>query len=243
MAFRTQIKTGALLILWMSLPGVMRAQPGTYEVRHRHLRNGGPGVLHIDDQSISFEERGKPKHAVSWKLGDIQQLVLGTETLRIVSYDDNHWQFGRDRVYVFDRLPANVATDWYPVFRAKLDQRFVAALADDQLKPDWQIPAKLIEGRSGSQGVVLVGTEEVVYQCSKPGESRSWRISDLVNVSSSDAFDLTIATHERDFRFQLKQVLPEARYNELWRRVNLTNGLQILGFTTDTGVEVHQGDK
>jgi hypothetical protein len=229
MAFRTETKTGALLILWLSFAGASWAQSGTYEVRHKHLRHGGAGVLRIDDKSISFEERGKPKHAVSWKLGDIQELVLGADTLRIVSYEDNPWQFGRDRVYLFDRLPAKVAADWYPVFRERLDQRFVAALADDHVKPDWQIPAKLMHGRSGSQGVVLVGAEGIVYRCVKPGESRSWRIADLVNVSSSDAFDLTITTHEGDFRFQLKQVLAEAQYNELWRRVNLANGLQILG--------------
>lgn len=237
MAFRTQTKTCGLLILWLACAGALLAQPDIYEVRHQHLRHGATGILRIDSKSIAFEERGKSRHSLSWKFDDIKQLVLGTDTLRIVSYDDNRWQFGRDRVYVFDRLPAKLTADWYPIFRERLDQRFVAALADDRIKPDWEIPAKLIEGRSGSQGVVLVAADGVVYRCRKAGESRSWRMSDLINVSSSDAFDLTITTHERDFRFQLKQVLPEAHYNDLWRRVNLANGLQILGS------DFHKGEK
>lgn len=225
MAFRTEAKIGVGIVL---LAGAAWAQTGAYPVRHTHLRSGAAGELRIDSQSISFVERGKPKHSMTWKYEDIQELVLGTNTLRIVSYDDNRWQLGRDRVYLFDGLPAKLAADWYPVFRARLDQRFVAALADERVPADWQIPAKLMEGRGGSQGVVLVNADGVVYKSAKPGESRTWRINDLINVSTSDAFDLTITTHERDFRFQLKQVLPEARYNELWRRVNLANGLQIL---------------
>lgn len=63
---------------------------------------------------------------------------------------------------------------------------------------------------------------------SEAARSRTWRIQDLENVSSSDPFDLTVTTHEREFRFQLKQALNEARYQELWLRVNRVRGLQIL---------------
>jgi hypothetical protein len=193
----------------------------------------------MDENSISFEESGKQaKHSRTWKFDDIQELILGPGTLRIVTYEDNRWELGRDRVYVFDRMPASLAADWYPVFRARLDARFVAALADDQAKPEWEIPAKLVHGRSGSQGVVLVGADSVVYRSSQPGESRTWRTGDLENVSSSGAFDLTITTHEREFRFQLKQAMGEERYQELWMRVNQAQGLQIL--SKDSGKQARQ---
>ena len=227
MAFRTEAKACAGLILCAAV--ALGATAQTYNVRHRHLRNGGPGVVRIDENSISFEAPGKhARHSRTWKYDDIQELTLGPGTLRILTYEDNRWELGRDRVYVFDRMPASVAVDWYPVFRTRLDARFVAALADEQAKPEWRIPAKLIHGRSGSQGVVLVGTDRVVYKSSQSGESRTWRIGDLENVSSSGAFDLTITTHEREFRFQLKQAMVEERYQELWTRVNQARGLRIL---------------
>jgi hypothetical protein len=100
----------------------------------------------------------------------------------------------------------------------------VAALADEPAKPQWQIPAKLVHGLGGSQGVVLVGADRVVYESSRHGESRTWRIEDLENVSSSGEFDLTITTHEREFRFQLKHAIGEKRYQELWMRVNRARG-------------------
>jgi hypothetical protein len=227
MAFRTEAKACAGLILCVTF--ALGATTQTYNVRHRHLRNGGPGVLRIDEKSISFEEAGKQaKHSRTWKYDDIQELILGPETLRIVTYEDSRWELGRDRVYVFDRMPASVAADWYPVFRTRLDARFVAALADEQAKPEWEMPAKLVHGRTGSQGVVLVGADRVVYRSGQPGESRTWRTGDLENVSSSGPFDLTITTHEREFRFQLKQAMSEERYQELWMRVNQSRGLQIL---------------
>jgi hypothetical protein len=235
MAFRTEARTCAcLMLLAVYSSAIQPCAAQTYDVRHTHIMNGGLGVLRIDENSISFEERGKQaKHSRTWKYDDIQELTLSPETLRIVTYEDNRWELGRDRVYVFDRLPASVAADWYPVFRARLDARFVAAHADDQVKPDWQIPAKLVHGRSGSQGVLLVGVDRVVYKSSQSGESRTWRTADLENVSSSGAFDLTVTTHEREFRFQLKQVLSESRFQELWMRVNQARGLQILGMGGD----------
>jgi len=228
MAFRTEAKACACMIL--SVAFTFGATTKTYTVRHRHLRNGGVGVLRLDETSISFEEPEKQtNHSRIWKDDDIQQLTLGPESLRIVTYEDNRWELGRDRVYIFDKLPAGLTTDWYPILRARLDQRFVAALADDEVKPQWQVPAKLIHGRGGSQGVIVVGADRLVYKSSRPGESRTWRVSDLENVSSSDAFDLAITTHEREFRFQLKRALSAARYQELWMRVNQAHGLRILG--------------
>lgn len=226
MALRIKAAISAILILCGH--NVAAAQPGTYEVRHKHFRNGRPATLRISDDSISYEEHGKKREAAQWKYQDIQQLILSPETLRITTYTGQQLQLGRDRVYLFDKLPPSLAAEWYPKFSEKLDQRFVAALADGTVMPEWQLPAKLLHGRIGSQGAILVSVGRIVYKTSTAGESRTWRIPDIENVSSSDPFDLTVTTHERAFRFQLKQALPESRYNELWRKVNQAQGLQIL---------------
>jgi hypothetical protein len=220
MAFRTETTIGAILILFASA-----AHAASYQARHKHLHNGAKGTLVIAEDSISWEEG---KHSRQWRYQDIQELVLSPDTLRIVTYTGQRWQMGRDEVFVFDKLAAALSGEWYPKFREKLDQRFVAALADERTAPDWQIPVKLLHGRAGSQGVLLVAKDRIVYKTDASGESRTWRVTDIQNVSSADPFDLTIAAHERDFRFQLKQALTEARYDELWRRVNQANGLKIL---------------
>jgi len=178
------------------------------------------GVLRISADSIAFEAAPKHKERSRvWKLDDIRQLTLGPTFLRVQTYER------RNREFVFDPLPKEVAENWYPVFSTRRDQRFVAALADDAIKPEWQIPASLT---SKVQGVLLVGADGVVFRAERSGESRTWRIADIESVASGGRFDLTVTTREKEFRFELKQVLPEARYQELWLKVNRAQGLEIL---------------
>ena len=237
MAFRTQAKACAYLIAfsWAALSAF--GQTSVYPVRHRHLFGGSMGKLSVGAESISFTERGHDAaHSRQWRYDDIQRLVLEPTTLQIVTYEDRKWELGRDRVYDFDRIPPDFARHWYPFFAKHLDRRFIAALSDENVKAQWTIPAKLLKGRSGAQGVLRVASDAVVFQTDSRRQSRTWRISDINAVSSADPLELTITTRERDFRFALKQELTNARFNELWRRVTMTSkGLQILSSTKSTG--------
>jgi hypothetical protein len=238
MAFRIEKRISAFLILSMGLATSALAQPVSYEVRHKHARRGAVGLLRITDSGIALEESGKErKHARQWSYPDIEQLTLRDDSLSILTYEDVRWQLGRDRVYDFDRLPEGASASLYRIFRERLDQRFVAALADTEVKPLWQTGAKLLRGRSGSQGVLLVGANQIVFQSSDRGVSRTWRLMDIDMVSSSGPFDLAITTMERtnwhrgsptELRFQLKEGLAENHYQQLWRMVNQTKGLQLL---------------
>jgi hypothetical protein len=225
MAFRIEARIGAVLAL---AAGMMHAQ--AVEVRHKHLRHGGAGRLEVTEDGISFTEAGKgAKHSRAWKYQEIQQLELTADTLRILTYEDQKWKLGLDREYLFDGLPADFAPKVYPDWRSRLDQRFIAAIPEKDLKPLWEIPAKLLATIQGSQGVLKVGEDRIVYETDQPGTSRTWRYSDVENVSSAGRFDLSIQTREhhssinsgsREFRFQLKRPLDEGRYNDLWRRLN-----------------------
>lgn len=226
MAFRTKTAIGALLIFSAASSF---AQPFTYQVRHRHLRGGTAGTLRVTLDSISFEEPGKKhEHSREWKYNDIQQLSLSADELRILTYEDQKWQLGRDREYIFDNLPKDLPSVLYSMFVVRLDQRFVPELADPAIQPQWQIPAKLRHGLGGSEGELLVGDDRVAYKSDAAGESRTWRFSDIESISRSGPFELTITSLERsrwrhsgptEFHFQLKEALAENRYNELWRKI------------------------
>ncbi len=202
-------------------------------------------MLRVEDSGISFEEHGKhAAHSRKWRFEDIEQLTLSHDVLRILTYEDLRWRLGGDREFVFDNLPENLATELHPVFSRRLDQRFLAALADDQVKPLWEAPAKLLHLTGGSQGAILVGSGQLVFRSESPEQSRTWRIRDIDLVSSSGPFDLTITTFERagmnyasrkDFHFELKRPLAETEYNGLWSKVNQAKGLQILNSSTQQG--------
>ena len=237
MALRSKAQIGALLILCCS-SSLFAGGPGVFEVRHRHPHNGATGVLRVAADRITFEESGTHKaHSRQWRIEDIEQLTLSPAMLRILTYEDQGWKLAKDREFVFDNLPEDLAATLYPMFSSRLDQRFVAALSDSQVTTLWEMPAKLLGRPGGSQGDILIGTDHIVFRTEAREQSRTWRIKDIDMISSSGPFDLTITTFElaganyaghKDFHFALKRPLAEGEYNDLWRNVNQAKGLQIL---------------
>jgi len=194
-------------------------------VVHKHVRHGGTGTLEVSEDGIAFEERGAhAEHSRVWKYEEIQQLVLSQTTLRVLTYEDREkWGLGRDREFVFEALPQDFATNVYAMWRDKLDQRFVAAMADPEVATLVEFPAKLRGLTKGVQGVLLFGEDRIVFRAVKAGDSRTWRFGDLENIASAGPFDFSLVAFDRgsrEFRFQLQRPMEEARFNELWRRVN-----------------------
>jgi hypothetical protein len=204
------------------------------QVRHEHFRKGAVGQMEVGETSISFNEAGKNStHSWTWKYEDIQQLTLSPHELRILTYDDQKWQFGRDREFTFDHVPQDFALQVYAMLHDRLDQRFVAHMNDQDVKPLWQVEAKLLHRFGGSQGTLLVGEDRIAYRTDR-GESYTWRLADIESVSTSGHFDFSITTSERsgwfrgsisEYHFELKQALSEDHYNDVWRRVNRAHGL------------------
>jgi hypothetical protein len=191
---------------------VAYAQELRLEVRHDHLKGGCLGVLVFDDRGASFEGRG---HSLKWNYDEIQQLRLTPAELRVTTYRDSKWKLGGDRSYTF----RGAFGEAYEFLRDRLDQRLVAGVADEDVRPLWEVPVKRLTRFGGSDGVLLVGSDRLVFQSSSA--SRTWRYSDIESVSSTGPFDLTVIGLERAYRFQLKRPLDESRYNELWRAIFL----------------------
>jgi hypothetical protein len=208
----------ALIVLASVLP-MLGAE---YRVKH--------GTLSIDERGVSYQETGKkhPRHFI-WSYQDIQQLELAPARLRVLTYQDNPWKLGSDRSYTFDALAGQDFTASYPLLKDRLDQRFVAELADPAVQPLWSVPVKLRGTITGSQGILTIGRDRIVYTTARQGASRTWRYGDIDNIGTSGPFELTLTTFERaldhygnrrDFNFQLKEPLDERRYNELWRKLH-----------------------
>src|SRR6266516_963236 len=198
MAFRRQkasrsfFRLAALLSLFMGALATAAAQNYTFEVRHRHWHGGGEGTLRIVPASITFQEAGKKgrMHSRQWRYEQIQQLTLARGELRILTYEDSNWKLGRDREYIFDRLPEELASQVYPLLSRNLDQRFIAALPDLSTSPEWKTGAKLTRGVHGTLGTLLFARDQIVFDPGKRDDSRTWRTSDIENVSSSGPFEL-----------------------------------------------------
>lgn len=206
MAFRIKALCG------IGLLACSAAQPLTLAVRH--------GSITFTDAGVQFNSR-------SWDYKNIQRLELSPTEIRLRTYEDVRWQLGRDREFVFKHLAPGETAKLYLFLSAHLDQRFIARLPEPVTAPVWEAPAKMLHRNGGYNGELKIGAGCVVFE--GPGEyaSRTWRYTDLGNVSSSSPFELTLTSLDGETRFQLKEALLEDRYNDLWRRVTEANGLKV----------------
>jgi hypothetical protein len=235
MEFGSQKAVSLILAL---LPAIAASADLEYKVRHDHLFRDKPGVLYIDSAGLGYREAHKEDkgHQGYWKFEDIEQLTLAPGKITVVTYQDRKWRLGIDREFEFILDSGQDISSAYDLLKIKLDRRFTAVLADEKAEVLWEIPVKLTRVISGSEGVLKVGAAHIVFQSERPGHSRTWRYEDIDNLSSTDAYELTVTTYERakldygsrkTFHFQLKQPLGEERYSILWRRLQRQKGLAI----------------
>jgi hypothetical protein len=224
--------SSAIMVLLAFYPAVLPA--AEYRARHDHAINTCTGTLTIDERGVSYREdaaeKRKHPHNWTWAYQDIQQLELAPAKLHVLTYRDNKWKLGADREYTFHALGGEDFSSAYALLKDRLDQRFVAELADAAVEPVWEIPVKHRGRIGGSEELLIVGEDRIVYKTARKSDARTWRYGDVDNVSTSGPFDLTLTTFERarshygsrkDFNFQLKAPLDERKYNELWRKLNL----------------------
>lgn len=219
-----------LIVLVALVPALASAVE--FEVRHDHIRKGCAGTLTIDERGVAYHQAAAKRHPHdwSWDYSNIQQFELSAKRIRVLTYSDNRWKLGVDREYTFTALDGSDFSSAYALLKDRLDQRFVAELADADVRPIWEISVKHLGRISGSEGLLIVGETRIVYQTGRKGDARTWRYGDIDNIGTSGPFNLTLTTFERarshygsrkDFNFQLKEPLDERKYNELWRRLNL----------------------
>ena len=251
MEYRSQ-KATRILVLFIALFAIAPAGAAelTYEVRHQRALKDHTGVLTIGDQGVAYRQvvpdgthtknKAKKPHkleSVQFDYQDIQELWVSPRKLVLVTYKDRKWLLGIDKEFEFFLTKDHSFESAYEILKGKLDRRFVAALADTGSASLWELPVKLLGTIQGSEGVLRVGSDHIVYKTDKPGQSRTWRLEDIENVSTSDRYQLTLTTYERakthygsmkGFNFQLKQPLDQKRFDLLWKRLNQDKGLHFL---------------
>ena len=248
MAFRVEKRALACISALLLAPALVAQPSFRYNARHAHSRPphlkkaGCEGTLTFNASGVSFEEarpNAKPRkhpHAWHWAYQDIQQLQISPKSVLVLTYKDRVWKLG-DQEYDFDLDSKETFKDAYHLLKTRLDQRLVAVFADESGEMLWKVPVKHLAALGGDDGVLEIGSSVITYKSSKGEESRTWRFTDIDNISSSGPFQLTITTFERarlqygdhkEFNFVLKQPLEEQRYNDLWLRLNQSKGLQIL---------------
>ena len=217
---------------------LLAQQPLSFEAHHKHWHGECSGRLTFDDEGVQFDGTGSKGHTIHWDWLDIQQLKIQDDgAVSLLTYKDNRWRLGADRELHFSVTDPRFAERVASLAGRRLDRRFIASFSNPLPQPLWDLPVKHLLRITGSEGTLAVYEDRIIYKTGKPGDTRTWYLRDIEGISASGDDGLTITTYERarshyghrkDFNFELKQPLSEARYNELWRRLEQAKGLEVL---------------
>ena len=244
MELRAEAATVAAILIAFALAPAAAGQDAaiaSLRVRHGHLRKSCVGTLIFTAKGVSYAEDARRKarkkpHAWSWDYGNLQQLMLASGSVRLLTYDDVRWRLGADRELRFDLLKGQAIGPVDAMLASKLDRRFISAVTREA-GAVWRMGAKQKMGFGGPQGALVLSADRLAFEAARPGEPRTWRFVDIDNVSTEGPFQLTVTTFERarnhygsrkNFSFQLKETLTDERFNDLWRRIEASRGASVL---------------
>ena len=215
----------------------LQAQEVKFPVEHKRLLKDRKGELIFGETGIEYKTE-KKSDARIWKYEDVQQLgLLGPKEVTILGYQDSRWKLGKDLFYRFTITTGEITPALWTQLQAKLKRPVVSALILSDIAPKFAIPVKHLRGFSGTQGMLEIGDEYIIYKTAVPKDSRIWRYQDISSVGTTGPYQIRLTSMdraenesggERNFVFSLKERLAPEAYDFIWWKIN---GPQISSFT------------
>ncbi|HEX5083321.1 MAG TPA: hypothetical protein VFY40_14850, partial [Blastocatellia bacterium] len=194
--------------------------------RDRMLRDQ-QGKLIISPEKIEYQA-DREGESRAWRYDELRQIkVESPRRIELVSYEDQKWKLGIDRIYKFKILEGEIT----PAINALLMERSARPLVTSVLPasedaPAFEAPVKHLRRFGGRIGTLRIYPDRVIYESQdEPSDSRYWRYGEIRSFSQSDRFRFEIVTFEDKFggpkayNFQLKEDLPAGAYDYIWTRV------------------------
>src|SRR5262245_30399966 len=194
--------------------------------RDRALRNQ-QGKLIISPEKIEYQTDHKGESR-AWRYDELRQIkVESPRRIELVSYEDQKWKLGLDRVFKFKVLEGEITPAVGALLMGRAARPLVTSLLPaPEAAPAFEAPVKHLRRFGGRVGTLKIYPDHVAYESKDaPSDSRCWRYGDIRNFSQSDRFRFEIVTFEDNFggpkayNFQLRVELPAAAYDYVWARV------------------------
>jgi hypothetical protein len=204
-----------------------RAQEFSYKVQQDRLIGHRDGELIISDKGVEYRATRREKENRSWTYTDIKLLeILSPTSVRIWTYKDSKLRLGRDQSLTFKIIEGQIDQKVSDFLRQRIARPFVTSFAEEDQNALAEIPVKHARWLSGSEGILKVYPDRLVYESQTSHDSRSWRWTDIRGVGRPDRYKFDVETFEpqigassRSFRFLLKEEMAERTYDLIWSRV------------------------
>jgi hypothetical protein len=220
---------GIVFICLFSITTQIRAQEVRYPVKHDHLRGGCKGELIFGPETVEYKAND-PKRARVWQYEDIQQIgLLGPKSITVLTYEDNKWKLGKDRIYRFEIIEGEVTSELWTMLQKKVTRPLVSAVIPTDLSVKFKIPVKHQRGLGGSNGILGITDEYIVYRTEAARDARIWRYEDISSIGSTGPYQLRVTTTDRtegeiggdrNFVFAIKERLSPQIYDFIWWKIN-----------------------
>ncbi len=205
------------------------AQEVRFSVEHKRLLRDRKGELIFGETGIEYRTQ-KKSDARTWKYEDVQQLgLLGPKEVTIVGYEDSKWKFDKDIFYRFKITSGEITPAVWVQLQAKLKRPLVSAIIPPDITPKFTVPVKHLLGFGGTQGMLMISDEYVIYKTEAPKDSRIWRYRDISSIGTTGPYQLRLTSMdraegetgaERNFVFNLKERLTPEAYDFIWWKIN-----------------------
>ena len=202
--------------------------PFSLSAKRSHLVGSSSGTLLITPDGIVYDTTDKAD-VRRWNYVEIKQLqILSPKRIVVLTYEDRGWlRFGADRSFDFELREGIVNPELIAFVLAHTDRPVVTAV----LPPVSQTPlfrqlVKHERHARGSDGVLLMYDDALVYGTEQGTATRYWRFRDIFAVLPLGRDRLQILVYEggageiRPFTFDLKSDMSDDFARALWARVN-----------------------
>ena len=203
------------------------AQEFKYKVEQDRMIGHRDGELIISDKGVEYRATKREKESRSWTYTDIKLLeILSPKSLRIWTYKDSKLRLGMEQSLTYKIIEGQMDQEVSDFLRRRIARPFVTSFTDKGSEPLAEIPVKRSRWFSGSEGVLKVYSDRLVYESQTSRDSRSWRWTDIRGVGRPDRYKFDVETFEpqigassRSFSFTLKEEMADKTYDLIWSRV------------------------
>lgn len=197
-------------------------------VKRGHVFGSSSGTLRFTPTEIQYDttDKGDARRWTYWNIKQIQ--IESPKRITFLTYEDQgRLKLGADRGFKFEVRSGSIGPDLVAFILSQTDRPVVTAVLPPIVKaPLYRLPVKHERQGRGSDGVLLMYDDALVYETERPDETRYWRFADLFTVLPLDRERLQVTAYEggagelRPFTFQLKAALPDGFARLLWSKVN-----------------------
>jgi hypothetical protein len=214
----------------MPLFGSLHGWPQAFEysVKHHHILYDCQGSLKITSDGVEFIA-SKSKDSRKWKFNEIRALEIKSPSkIEILTYEDQKLFAGKDKIFEFTLIAKKADASLTTFLLNHVDRPMLLSLIPPiDEKPAFELQVKHLHTVTGTQGMLRIYNDTIVYSTVTEGDSRFWRLRDIERFSQPDRYRLQIVSFlpqtggpAENYNFQLFDDAPKELYDYLWTRLH-----------------------